>query len=157
MNITIRPAITTDASKLSDIAFRSKAYWPYDPSFIEQCREDLTISPERAGSGRIFVAESEEAIVGFYSFSIESTSSPEMNNLFVSPDFIGKGIGFQLWEHAINFARSNGWDHFVMDADPYAAEKFYYKVGCRKIGEIESTVLKGRFIPKLRFDIPKPE
>jgi N-acetylglutamate synthase-like GNAT family acetyltransferase len=40
-----------------------------------------------------------------------------------------------------------------MDADPYAAEKFYYKMGCYKIGDVESTVIKGRLIPQLRFDI----
>lgn len=154
VTVSIRPALSNDASQLSEVAFRSKAYWPYDDSFLEMCKDDLTISPERAASGFVLVAELEGRIVGFYSFD-SSTNPPEMNNLFVSPDLIGRGVGFQLWNHAIEFARSKGWNHFVMDADPYAAEKFYYKVGCYKIGEVESTVLKGRFIPKLRFDIPE--
>lgn len=156
MNTRIRPATAQDANQLSRLAIRSKAYWPYDPSFIELCKSDLTITPERAEMGNIFVAQHEEQIVGFYSFSLHS-NPPEMNNLFVLPELIGKGVGLQLWKHAIEFARSQDWRYFVMDADPYAAEKFYYKIGCYKIGEIESTALKGRFIPKLRFDVPVVE
>jgi hypothetical protein len=38
-----------------------------------------------------------------------------------------------------------------MDADPFAAAKFYFKVGCVKVGETESTVLKGRLLPRLRY------
>jgi GNAT superfamily N-acetyltransferase len=76
---------------------------------------------------------------------------PEMNNLFVLPEFIGKGVGLRLWQHAISYARGRNWKHFEMDADPFAAAKFYFKVGCVKVGETESTVLKGRLLPRLRY------
>lgn len=154
MNIMIRVALPQDSTQLSEIAIRSKAHWPYDQFFLELCRNELIVSPENIANGNFFLAELNGEVVGFYSFTSRS-GAPEMNNLFVLPEFIGRGLGLRLWNHAIDFARTNGWDHFVMDADPYAAEKFYYKIGCKKIGEIESTVLKGRFIPKLRFDIPQ--
>lgn len=151
-NLNIRLAKRVDASMLSDIAVRSKAYWPYEASFIEQCRADLTFNPDQAEDGFTYVAEIDGAVVGFYGFS-KTADPPKMTNLFVDPPWIGKGIGYRLWFHAVSFASDQGWDFFEMDADPYAADKFYYKMGCHKIGQTESTVVKGRFLPKLRFDL----
>lgn len=154
--LAIRSARAEDAPYLTDIAIRSKAYCPYDASFIEICKDDLTINPIYASSGNAFVAVAHEKLVGFYEFSQKATP-PEMTSLFVDPDFIGKGIGHRLWSHAVEFARSKGWPFFLMAADPYAAEKFYYRVGCYKIGEVESSALKGRLVPKLRYDIQSSE
>jgi GNAT superfamily N-acetyltransferase len=151
MALTIRPGQASDSLALSEIALRAKAYWPYDEQFIQDCADDLRISPERASSGLIFVAEEDGTIVGFYGFGSDD-SNPEMTHLFVSPEKIGKGFGKKLWNEAIAFAKSRRWDSFEILADPYATEKFYQPMGCRKIGEIESSVRPGRKLPLLRFD-----
>lgn len=148
---SIRAAVVGDADRLSEIAIISKSYWPYDPEFIEACRGDLRVSPERAAQDGIFVIEANGSLIGFYSFSISDDDIPELNNLFVLPEFIGQGVGRRLWQHAISYARERNWKHFEMDADPFAAEKFYYRVGCVKVGETESTVMKGRLLPCLRY------
>lgn len=49
-----------------------------------------------------------------------------------------------------------GYDeNFMRDAvgDPFAAEKFYLKVGCKKIGEYQSPVRKDRKLPILEYDL----
>lgn len=154
MALTIRPGQPSDAVALSALALRAKAYWPYDEQFIKDCADDLRISPERAGCGLIFVAEEDGAISGFYGFGVD-TSNPEMTHLFVEPEKIGKGVGKMLWNDAIVFARSRKWKSFEILADPYAAEKFYLPMGCQKIGEVDSSVRRGRKLPLLRFNCPK--
>ncbi len=148
---SIRSAVAGDADRLSEIAIISKSYWPYDSEFIEACRGDLRVSSERAAQDGVFVIETNDSVIGFYSFSMSNDGIPEMNNLFVLPESIGKGVGLRLWQHAISYARGRNWKHFEMDADPFAAAKFYFKVGCVKVGETESTVLKGRLLPRLRY------
>lgn len=150
MSVVIRQAQASDASELTALAMRSKAYWPYDADFIRDCRDELTVTRERAGSGLIFVAEAGGQIAGFYGYG---SGDPEMVALFVDPPWIGKGVGKKLWAHALEFARAKGWGSFDIMADPYAAEKFYLPMGCQKIGEIASTVRAGRMLPLLRYEL----
>lgn len=151
MPLTIRAGNSSDALELSNLAIRAKAHWPYDEQFIRDCADDLRVSAERSGGGLIFVGEEDGAIVGFYGFGTD-TSSPEMTHLFVDPKRIGKGVGKMLWYDAINFASSQGWKSFEVLADPYAAENFYLPMGCKKIGEVDSSIRPGRKLPLLRFD-----
>lgn len=153
MSFKIRPAKSSDASHLSELATRSKAHWPYDAEFIRDCTEELRISAARSGDGFIFVGESEGQLIGFYGFAAHM-DNPEMTHLFVEPKRIGKGFGHKLWLHALNFAKSKSWDSFEIVADPYAAEKFYLPMGCKKIGEVKSSVRPGRKLPLLKFTLP---
>lgn len=152
MSLVIRQAIRADAAALSELALRSKAHWPYDDAFIEACRSDLTVSEECAASGFFWLGESAGSLVGFYGFSNDD-SDPVMTFLFVEPQSIGQGFGFALWRHAVEFGRSRGWCSFQLTGDPFATDALYYKVGCVKIGEIESTVSKGRMLPLLRYSL----
>lgn len=151
MSLKIRPGVASDARSLSDLALRAKAYWPYDAQFIKDCADDLRVSPERAAGGLIFVAEDSGKVIGFYGFGNDD-SEPEMTHLFLEPEKIGRGFGKKLWNEAIAFAISHGWKSFKIVADPYAAENFYLPMGCKQIGEIESSVRPGRNLPLLRFD-----
>jgi GNAT superfamily N-acetyltransferase len=150
MKIHFRLGKKEDAQALSALALRSKAFWPYDEKFIQACAEDLTISETRAAGGFIVVAETENQILGFYGFD-QDLRDAEMTHLFVEPSLIGKGLGFQLWSHAVQFAKDKGLEPFKLIADPYAAEKFYLKVGCEQVGEVESSVVPGRKLPLLVF------
>lgn len=150
--VKLRIGIASDADTLSALAIRAKAFWPYDAEFIQDCAEELEISSARAAGGLIFVAEYNEFVVGFCGFCINETE-PEMTHLFVEPKFIGMGIGKLLWNEAIAFAKIKKWASFKIVADPFAAEKFYFGVGCKKIGEIDSSIRPGRKLPLLQFDI----
>lgn len=112
--LKLRLGRVEDASVLTELAMRSKAHWPYDESFIEDCREDLTVTPERASDGCLFLGEKDAHIVGFFAFEKSGT---EMSHLFVAPEFIGQGFGKQLWDAALDFASKNGWDEFKIIAD----------------------------------------
>jgi GNAT superfamily N-acetyltransferase len=153
MKLEIRRAEQSDALTLSSLALRSKAHWPYDDEFIRDCADDLKISESRAGSGLLFVGEINDVVIGFYGFECINAEA-EMTHLFVDPSFIGKGLGKMLWHHAIDFAKSKGWQSFLIIADPYASDHFYIPMGARCVGEIPSSVRPGRKLPLLKFDCP---
>lgn len=54
--------------------------------------------------------------------------------IWVSPDFIGKGVGKELFLHAADLARQRGAQSLQLEAEPYAVG-FYEKMGMQKIGE----------------------
>lgn len=151
VKVKLRAGRASDAATLSALALRAKAHWPYDAEFIRDCAEDLKISPERAEGGLIYVAELSEVVVGFYGFGVNE-AEPEMTHLFVEQRLIGVGIGKILWNEAIAFAKTKKWSSFKIVADPYAADSFYFRVGCKKIGEVDSSIRPGRKLPLLIFD-----
>ena len=74
----------------------------------------------------------------------------ELHDLFVEPDCIGKGFGKQLWDHAVQVARSQGFRTLVLAADPNA-EPFYVRQGAIRVGEKTSPVRPDRRLPVLEF------
>jgi GNAT superfamily N-acetyltransferase len=70
--------------------------------------------------------------------------------MFVEPNYIGRGYGKALWQHAVFEAKSRGWSSLSFYADAYASEKFYKHQGCEVIGERESGM--GRLI-EMTFDL----
>ncbi len=147
----IRNAQTNEVAQLDDIAIRSKSSWGYDSSFINNATADLALDPVQIENKQVFVYEVNDNILGYYAFS--NTDQPEMTALFVEPKFIGSGIGLKLWQHSIKFAFNQGWNKFKIIADPFAAEKFYFRLGCKQIGEIQSPVTINRKIPLLEYDL----
>jgi len=55
--ITIRPALTSEADALSRLCFRSKAHWGYDADFMAKSRASLTVAPDLIASGSVLVLE----------------------------------------------------------------------------------------------------
>jgi GNAT superfamily N-acetyltransferase len=147
----IRPARTDEAALLSDLALRSKAYWPYSREFIEACRESLTVTADYIGSSEVWVGQAGEAIVGFYGFEDEP-DGVGLAFFFVEPGAILSGTGRRLLEHARQRARALGHAILVIEADPHA-EGFYLKMGADRIGERESSVGRGRMNPLLQLDL----
>lgn len=149
--MNIRKAKLHEANYLSDLAFRSKAYWSYSEDFMEACREDLTMTPEYIASSLVFVLEDEGAIKGFLSLEQENDSCL-LKDLFIEPKEIGKGYGKALWRYMIEVAKDLGIRTVQIHSDPHA-ENFYIMMGAKRIGEIESTVFEGRKLPLLEAEI----
>lgn len=150
----IRPARPEEAERLSDLAFRSKAYWGYNDEFMEQCRGDLTVFPGNIAEGRVLVLEDQGRIRGFYELTGKGLET-ELSFLFVEPDDIGKGYGKALWLHAVRTAEKNGADRILIHSDPHA-EPFYRAMGAGRVGEVPSTAIPGRMLPLMRFDLRLP-
>jgi GNAT superfamily N-acetyltransferase len=147
----IRPAHAHEAALLSDLALRSKGYWPYDAAFLEACRVELTVTAGYIESHSVYVCERNGRVLGFYALD-EKPPDGELDYLFVEPDSIGHGHGKRLFLHATENARRRGWSYLIIEADPYA-EPFYLAMGAVRVGEVPSGSIPGRVIPLCRLSL----
>lgn len=150
----IRRARPDEATLLSDLAFRSKGYWPYDADFLEACRAELTLSADFVAEAPVYVLERHGHVLGFYALRRGGPrdGEDELEDLFLEPGAIGAGLGARLWHHALATARGRGATTLLIQADPYA-EGFYRAMGARWIGTTPSGSIPGRELPLLRHDL----
>jgi uncharacterized protein (DUF952 family)/predicted GNAT family acetyltransferase len=151
MNILIRPARQDEASEVTDLAIRSKAYWGYDAAFMEACRPVLTVHPATIAAGDAWIADHIGRKLGMYTLA-HHADSIELDMLFVAPEAIGQGIGSALFRHAVIQARERGASRFITEADPNAAD-FYRAMGMRQYAERESTTQAGRLLPLMEISL----
>lgn len=146
--IVLRPARPEEAEALSALSLRSKAVWGYDEAFLESCRAELAVTPQRIEGERVTVAERGGRPVGLSRVAIEPDGTAELMALFVEPALIGGGVGRLLFEALERDARAAGARRLCCDADP-GAEGFYRRMGMRRIGERPSGSIAGRLLPWL--------
>ncbi|MEY9972139.1 N-acetylglutamate synthase-like GNAT family acetyltransferase [Lysinibacillus sp. RC46] len=145
----IRTAKIQDCYLLSNLAYKSKAYWGYTEDFLQQCKDDLTVTKEYIEKNPVYVMESDNKIVAFYSFTINEL---KLDALFIDPDYIGKGLGRMIWDHLLNKAKELGISEFTLDSEPNA-EGFYLKMGAKNIGSTPSTVFPDRQLPLMKVNV----
>lgn len=147
----IRPAQPDEAERLTAIAVAAKRYWGYPESWIEHWRDDLTISPDFVTREDVFVAEENDKLLGFYALVVKNERA-ELDHLWVSPEEIGRGVGKELFLHAMQRASSRNLAQVEIYADPNA-EGFYTKLGAVREGELASEIEgQERVIPHLKID-----
>jgi len=149
----IRLAKPKDASLLSDLALRSKGYWGYDADFLASCREELTYTSEQITSSLYCFKVAEHpslSIAGFFALNFLGSDHPELEALFIDPDFIGQGCGKKLLSAAIVVAKAHNAISIKLQVDPFS-EDFYLANGAVKVGETESQSIPGRFLPLLEI------
>lgn len=148
---TIRCARKEEALFLTELAARSKAHWPYDQEYLFEAARVTQVRAEDLENGVFRVAEMSKKVVGFYGLAIVKKEKM-LDHLWIEPEFIGKGLGRALFLDAVNETKKLAWSSFTIAADPYA-EGFYLKQGAVRIGERESKVRPGFFLPLLKFSI----
>lgn len=151
--LTIRRAEPEETACLTEIAFAAKRHWDYPESWIEVWREDLTVTPEFIERHEVYAAIENDTLVGFYAL-VTSEGTTELEHLWVLPEWIGKGVGRQLLQHALDRAAAVGGTVIEIVSDPNA-EGFYLKAGAAKVGEVISEIEgKARILPRLLLQIP---
>ena len=150
--IRLRHARLDEASKLTDLALRSKAHWGYDAAFMERCRHELTVTERHIRGALCLVAEEAGQALGFIAAEIGSPGEAEISLLFVAPEAIGQGIGRALIEAASAHFASHGIEALVTAADPHA-EAFYHRVGFTTVGVEPSGSITGRSLPIVRREL----
>jgi ribosomal protein S18 acetylase RimI-like enzyme len=139
MNLQIRRALPEEAELLSQIAIAAKAHWGYPRPWMEIWKPQVTFSPEYFEENEGWVAETSGSIpVAFYTLQ-EKAGNAWIENLWVSPEFIGQGVGKRLFLHALELARQHGYKTLQLEADPNAVG-FYEKMGMYKVGARHSEV-----------------
>ena len=158
MTRCLRAPTIDDAAELSAIGVRSKAVWGYDAAFMAACRDELTVTPaDLTDPGKIWrLVEVDSRIAGYFGVvpydEDGSTSSCEIEALFVEPGDIGSGLGRMLFDALVELATSHGYRRLVIQSDPNALG-FYEAMGAVKIGERVSDSIPGRSLPLLEMDL----
>ena len=127
---------------------RSKAYWGYEEEFLERVRPILTFSEKDVLSVPMYVLPTEDdEPAGVYRI----TGAPpegELEDLWLDPEFIGRGMGRTLFEHAVGIAADLGFESLLIEGEPNA-EGFYIAMGATRVGTRRSSA--GRTLPLLRI------
>lgn len=137
--ITTRDATPEDAFILNKILRAAKGYWGYSEAdldiFMEKYRFDAAYISEHLM--KIFYLNG--VVIGFFSFLNNKPGCLDLDDLFLLPEFIGKGFGKILWSHACQLATSLGHSEFIVWSE-FHAEGFYRKMGCKIVGTREASL-----------------
>lgn len=153
MSPEIRPALEHEAELLCRLAMHAKAHWGYAKEVLEAWRAQLTISANDLRAKPTYVAADAGEIVGFYSLEPSPGRSWKLDNLWVVPEHMNRGIGRALLDHALRTALRAGAAEVTVDADPNAAP-FYIQCGAVPRGEVAAPIpgQPARVRPQLAFD-----
>jgi ribosomal protein S18 acetylase RimI-like enzyme len=136
--ISVRRIDPKEANVLTRIALAAKAHWGYPERWMEIWKPQLTLSPEYFVENEGWVAVVSDSPIGFYTLE-EKNGNAWLENLWVLPEYIGKGVGKALFLHAAELSRQRGYKVLQLEADPNAAG-FYERMGMHKIAERHSEV-----------------
>lgn len=149
----IKKASINDNEILTEITKKSKAYWGYSEEQILKWSDNLTISKDYIETNYVFALVNDNKIIGYYSYIIkeEEEKNVILDNLFILPEYIGKGFGKYLMNDFLNRMKNEKFEKITLDSEPNA-EDFYLKIGFKKIGEFE-TPIKNRFMPIMEISL----
>lgn len=151
MKITIKKSQQTDLEAINQLLRLSKAYWDYDENFMDQFMQKFGVTVQYLQNNITELLYINNRLAGFYSF-IDKGNEFELDNFFLHPDFIGKGVGRKLWGACCDAAKTRGKSEFIIWSDPNA-EPFYLAMGCVKIGTKKSPMMPNRYPPILKYQL----
>lgn len=153
--MTIEKAIGSDHQILTEITKKSKAFWGYSQEQIETWSQFLTLTPLYIETNSVYKLAIENEIIGYYSFLNEEENCVKLDNLFVLPEFIGKGFGRILMEHFFLSLNKVSINKIILHSEPNA-EPFYAKLGFIKTGQMETSI-KDRYMPLMELELKRIE
>lgn len=134
----IRRASDQDAAELTLITLAAKRHWGYPESWIQFWTPSMTITSTYIQTHEIWMAVIDGQLAAYYSFD-ENEGRRWLDNLWVLPEYIGKGLGRSLFQHALERCKAQNIPSMLIEADPHA-QSFYEKMGARKVHEHRTEV-----------------
>ncbi|MEH0157209.1 GNAT family N-acetyltransferase [Limibacter armeniacum] len=152
LNEQLMVALPSDHKILTEVTKRSKAFWGYSPEQMEKWEEELTITMSYIVANQVYKLMIDNKLVGYYALlKAENTDKIKLDNLFVLPEYMGKGYGKVLLEDCICRVKEQGFNVLTLDADPHA-ESFYIHCGFKTVGKLASSI-SGRYLPLMEFSL----
>jgi xanthine dehydrogenase accessory factor len=152
---SLRPARRNDVAAINALIVRAKASWGYAPAQVDAWRADLEVSADDVDTRPCVAAvDALGQVAGFAALVPRDASAWDLDNLWVDPPAMGRGLGRRLLWHALHAARTAGAAAVHVDADPNAAA-FYAGCGARPDGEVAAPIAgqPSRVRPQFRFDL----
>jgi GNAT superfamily N-acetyltransferase len=127
--VVIRRADPGEGERLREIAAASKGYWGYDPEQVREWAAGLDFSSETIRRTNVYVADAVGELVGWAGLAPKGDVC-WLDDLWIEPEWIGKGIGGRLFRHVAEIGRRRGAVRMEWEAEPNAIG-FYGKMGGR--------------------------
>jgi GNAT superfamily N-acetyltransferase len=144
--VTVRSATSADEPRMREIACASKGHWGYDADRLSRWAASLEYPAHREH----WVAEYDGAVAGYASLLPPNDGVCELDDLWIDPPFIGRGIGSLLFAHAVERAKDRGATAVRWEAEPNAVG-FYERLGASVVGS--ATGSWGRELPVMRLEL----
>jgi len=138
-SLRIRVADPREGERLREIAIASKSYWGYDLDRVRQWAAMGDFSPEGLRSKEVYVAEVDGEAVGWAAVIPATGDVCWLDDLWIEPEWIGKGIGTSLFEHVAERGRALGATRLEWEAERHAIG-FYERMGGRYLRDGEPGV-----------------
>ncbi len=103
----------------------------------------------RQGRTRVAIAPESRKAVGFASWLVKDDVI-ELEDLFVDPKWMRRGIGWELVLDAVDIAKERGFDRLAVTANPHALT-FYERVGFTGDQMVKTEFYPGQ---RMHIDIP---
>lgn len=149
MTVKFVKATPEDHKELTKLIRLSKNYWQYGAAQIEAWHKELSVTEEDINTNSFFKLIENQELIGFCSYILLPDQVLYLENLFIHPDFIGKGYGAKGMAFMLKEAATNNCTQILLDSDPNA-ESFYLKYGFVTYDQKQSSI-EGRFLPKMRL------
>jgi GNAT superfamily N-acetyltransferase len=134
--VLIRQGDVHEGARLKEIAIASKGYWGYEPDRVREWANQGDFSPEGLRRLIVFVAESEGRSIGWSSLLLQGKVA-RLEDLWIEPAWIGKGVGRALFRHTAAHARELGATRLEWEAESHATG-FYERMGAKRLRETTS-------------------
>lgn len=148
--IRIRPAHPHEGERLREVAIASKSYWGYDLERVRQWGAAGDFSPEWLRATEVYVAEADGQTIAWAAL-IPKGDVLWLDDLWVEPAWIGRGIGARLFRHALERGRRFGAKRLEWEAEPNAVG-FYERMGGRYLRDGEPSEW-GRVLAVMGIDL----
>ena len=135
---------------MREIAVEAKAHWGYDRARVEEWALGGDFEPESLRKRLLYVAEVEGRPVGWAAL-IPRGEVGWLEDLWVEPAWIGRGLGRILFERVAAEARQRGARRLEWEAEPNAAG-FYEHLGGAYVRDSDETEW-GRVLEVLGLDL----
>jgi GNAT superfamily N-acetyltransferase len=130
--VRIRRALPGEGERLREIATVAKGHWGYDPVMVAEWTATLDLTPARLREAEVHVAEVDGRAVAWAEILPPQDGVGVLEHLWVEPEWIGRGLGSQLFRLAARRARELGAATMEWEAEPNALG-FYGKMGGRHL------------------------
>jgi GNAT superfamily N-acetyltransferase len=141
----IRPLRADEEERLREIARASKAHWGYDPEQVRAWAEMLEYAAKD-----VYVAQTGDSVVAYASLQLEGEVA-ELDELWVEPEWIGRGVGSRLFRFVSERAAELGASRLEWEAEANAVG-FYERMGGRYLRDSEPSEW-GRILPVMGIDV----
>jgi GNAT superfamily N-acetyltransferase len=149
-SVRIRAARPDEGERLCEIATASKAHWGYDPDFVRRWAARGDFSANGLREKEVHVAEADGRLIAWAAL-IPRGDLIWLDDLWVEPEWIGKGVGSVLFRWAVERGRALGAKRLEWQAEPDSVG-FYEKLGGHYLRDGEPTSW-GRVLPVMGVDL----